>query len=40
MAAEMSQYGVKRVEAHYPFEVNEENIHLYKKLEGQVHTPL
>jgi xylose isomerase len=33
LAAEMSRYGVKGIEAHYPSEVNEENLHLYKKLE-------
>jgi len=28
MAAEMAKYGVKGIEAHYPAEVNEENLHL------------
>jgi len=35
MAAEMAKYGVKGIEAHYPYEANEENIHLYKKLEKE-----
>jgi xylose isomerase len=35
MAAEMAQHGVTGIEAHYPTEVNEENLHLYKKLEAQ-----
>ncbi len=35
MAAEMAQYGVTGIEAHYPAEVNEENLHLYKKLQEQ-----
>jgi xylose isomerase len=29
LAAEMAKYGVKGIEAHYPSEVNEENLHLY-----------
>jgi xylose isomerase len=33
MAAEMAKLGVKGIEAHYPAEVNEDNLHLYKKLE-------
>jgi xylose isomerase len=35
LAAEMAKYGVKGIEAHYPSEVNEENLHLYKKLEKE-----
>lgn len=35
MAAEMAKYGVKGIEAHYPAEVNEENLHLYKRLEKE-----
>jgi xylose isomerase len=35
LAAEMARYGVKGIEAHYPSEVNEENLHLYKKLEKE-----
>lgn len=35
MAAEMAKYGVKAIEAHYPIEVNEENWHLYEKLEKE-----
>ena len=35
MAAEMARYGVTGIEAHYPSEVNEENVHLYRKLEEQ-----
>ena len=31
-AREMAPYGVKGIEAHYPSEVNEENLHLYEKL--------
>jgi len=30
-----AEYGVKAVEAHYPTEVNEENLHQYKKLEKE-----
>ena len=33
IAADMAQYGLKGLEAHYPKEVNEDNIHLYKQLE-------
>jgi len=33
--AETARYGVKGVEAHYPIEVNEDNIHLYKQLEKE-----
>jgi xylose isomerase len=35
LASEMAKYGLKGVEAHYPTEVNEENLHLYKTLERQ-----
>lgn len=35
MAAEMSKYGIKAIEAHYPNEVNEENWHLYQQLEKE-----
>jgi xylose isomerase len=34
-AAEMARYGVKGIEAHYPSEVNEGNLPLYKKLEKE-----
>jgi len=32
---ETAEYGVKAVEAHYPSEVNEENLHLYRQLEKE-----
>lgn len=35
LAAEMAKFGVKGIEAHYPSEVNEENLHLYQKLEQE-----
>ena len=35
LAAEMARYGVKGIEAHYPSEVNEENLPLYRKLEKE-----
>lgn len=35
MAAEMVKFGVKAIEAHYPSEVNEENWHLYQRLEKE-----
>jgi len=35
LAAEMARYGVKGIEAHYPSEVNEENLPLYEKLEKE-----
>lgn len=35
IAAELADYGLKAVEAHYPNEVNEDNLHLYKKLEEE-----
>ena len=33
IAGELAKYGLKAVEAHYPWEINEDNIHLYKELE-------
>jgi len=33
IAAGLADYGLTALEAHYPIEVNEENIHLYKQLE-------
>lgn len=33
MAGELAEYGLKGVEAHYPNEVNEDNVDLYKDLE-------
>jgi len=35
LAAELARFGVTGIEAHYPAEVNEENVHLYRKLEQQ-----
>ncbi|HNQ24866.1 MAG TPA: TIM barrel protein [Phycisphaerae bacterium] len=35
MAAELAPLGVTGIEAHYPVEVNEENVHLYQKLQQQ-----
>lgn len=35
MAAEMAEFGVTGIEAHYPDEVNFENLHLYKNLEEE-----
>jgi xylose isomerase len=35
LIAETAKYGVKGIEAHYPTEVNENNIHLYKQLEKE-----
>jgi len=35
VAAEMAKFGVRAIEAHYPSEANEENVHLYKRLEKQ-----
>jgi xylose isomerase len=35
LAAQMAKYGVKGIEAHYPSEVNEDNLNLYKKLEKE-----
>jgi xylose isomerase len=34
MAGQMADLGVTGIEAHYPDEINEENIHLYRKLEA------
>jgi xylose isomerase len=33
IAAGLAEYGLKGLEAHYPKEVNEDNIHLYQQLE-------
>lgn len=33
MAAGLVKFGVRGIEAHYPTEVNEENLHLYEQLE-------
>jgi len=33
IAGELAPYGLKALEAHYPNEVNEDNLHLYQKLE-------
>jgi len=33
--AELKKFGIKGIEAHYPYEVNEENIYLYKQLERE-----
>jgi xylose isomerase len=35
MAAGMAELGVTGIEAHYPAEVNEENAHLYRKLQEE-----
>ena len=35
MAADLAKYGINGIEAHYPSEVNEENVHLYKRLEKE-----
>ena len=35
MCAEWGKYGVRGIEAHYPNEVNEENLSLYRRLEKQ-----
>lgn len=36
IAAEMGHtYGIQGIEAHYPLEVNEENLHLYQQLEKE-----
>jgi len=35
MAASMAKLGVKGIEAHYPDEINEENMDLYKQLEEE-----
>ena len=39
IAAELADYGLAAVEAHYPNEINEDNVHLYRKLteESGVH---
>ena len=36
MAADMSKYGVRAIEAHYPNEVNEENYYLYEELKRKL----
>ena len=33
IAGELAKYGLKAVEAHYPWEINEDNVDLYKDLE-------
>jgi len=35
IAAEMARLGLRGVEAHYPTEINEENLHLYQQLEKE-----
>ena len=35
MAAGLAKYGITGLEAHYPTEVNEENLHLYQRLEKE-----
>jgi xylose isomerase len=35
MAAGMARHGIQGIEAHYPSEVNEENLHLYQRLEKE-----
>ena len=35
MACGLAKYGVAGIEAHYPLEVNEDNVNLYKKLEEE-----
>jgi xylose isomerase len=35
IAAELSDYGLSALEAHYPNEINEDNVHLYKELEKE-----
>lgn len=35
IATSLAKYGVKGLEAHYPSEVNEDNYHLYEKLEKE-----
>jgi len=35
IAASMTKYGVRAIEAHYPKEVNEENYYLYERLEKE-----
>ena len=35
IAADMKKFGVQGIEAHYPAEVNFDNLHLYKKLEEE-----
>ena len=33
MAEELAEFGITGIEAHYPAEVNFDNLHLYKELE-------
>jgi xylose isomerase len=33
IAGELAEYGLQGLEAHYPAEINEDNLHLYKELE-------
>jgi len=40
MAAGLAKYGVKGMEAHYPLEANEENLHLYRQLEREASIKL
>ena len=35
IAGELADYGLKAVEAHYPWEINEDNVHLYRDLEKE-----
>ncbi|MBM3265316.1 MAG: TIM barrel protein [candidate division Zixibacteria bacterium] len=35
IAGELAEYGLCGIEAHYPNEVNEDNVHLYQKLEKE-----
>jgi xylose isomerase len=35
MASEMAKFGISGIEAHYDTEVDEENLHLYKRLERE-----
>lgn len=35
LAARLAKFGVRGIEAHYPTEVNEENLHLYEQLEAE-----
>ncbi|MBI4530257.1 MAG: TIM barrel protein, partial [Candidatus Latescibacteria bacterium] len=40
IAAELAEYGLQGVEAHYPAEINEENVHLYQKLQKETGVKL
>lgn len=35
MASKMKKYGIAGIEAHYPGEINSDNVHLYEKLEKE-----